>query len=112
MEWIMKLKATAMLNNRPFRDIVLNHDDLLNHALDIAKIHTHVGTGKRRRALLNRMKENVAFLAAGHAEITDYVQRTKEMVPAAEWFLDNYYLIKDLRQEIYKSFPQRYEHRP
>lgn len=105
----MKLKATAMLNNRPFRDIVLNHDDLLNHAQEIAKIHTHVGTGKYRRALLARMKENMAFLAGGYAEITDYVDRTKEMVPAAEWFLDNYYLIKDLQREIYRSFPRHYE---
>lgn len=103
------MSLSLTLEDRPLRDIILNRDDLLQHALEIARFHVHTGKGKLSKSLLPRMRANMRFLQEAHAEIADYVERTREMVPAAEWFLDNYYIIKDLRQEILGSLPRRYE---
>ncbi|WP_206810496.1 GH36-type glycosyl hydrolase domain-containing protein [Paradesulfitobacterium ferrireducens] len=95
--------------DRPLRDIILNRDDLVQHALEIARLHVHSGKGKVRKSLIPRVQENMRFLKNAHAEITQYVEQRHEMVPAAEWFLDNYYLIKDLRLEIMRNLPRSYE---
>lgn len=91
------------------RDVVLNRDDLLRHAAEIARFHAQAGIGKEKRPLLPRVADNMRFLQWAHGEVSEYVKRTRDMVPAAEWFLDNYYLLKDLKQQIESNLPRRYE---
>ena len=104
----MKSKIQAVLTN-PLRDIPLNRDELIHHAVEIARFHAHVGTSKKNRGLMNQVRTNMNYLQTAHSEIVDYVQRTKDIVPAAEWFLDNYYVLKDLKLDIKKNLPRRYE---
>jgi len=94
---------------KPLQDVVLNRDDLLRHAAELARFHAQAGIGKEKRYLLPRVADNMRFLNWAHVQVTQYVKRTRDMVPAAEWFLDNYYLIKDLRQQIESNLPRRYE---
>lgn len=103
----MKVKELTL--NNPLRDITLNRDELLKHAEELAKLHAHLGIGKKNRTLLPRVSKNAGFLRAAHSEITRYAQSTDDILPAAEWFLDNYYLLKDLEGEIRKNFPRKYE---
>lgn len=94
---------------KPLRDVALNHEELLNHAVELARYHLQVSTGKGCSRLFPRVKENVSVLRAAHDTINHYIQKTKEMVPAAEWFLDNYYLLKDLELDIKQNLPRKYE---
>ena len=104
----MKLSAGAVLSN-PLRDIGLNREELLQHALEIAGYHAHSGVWKIKRGLLPRALQNIHYLQATHRQITSYVQKTRDLVPATEWFLDNYYLLKDMKAELHKSLPRKYE---
>lgn len=97
------------MTDKPYRDIVLNKEDLLDHAIDIAQHHLHQEKHIPKRTLLPRVKENMLFLERAYHEISDYSSRMKEIVPAAEWFLDNYYILKDLKAEIQRSLPKKYE---
>ncbi len=106
----MKLNtAYNLVDERPLKDIVLNHDELLHHAFEISNFHAQAGTGRKRLSLIPRVKENARFLQKAHREVNAYVQTTKDMVPAVEWFLDNYYLLKDLSQDIQSNLPSRYD---
>ena len=104
----MKLSASTVLSN-PLRDIGLNREELLQHALEIASYHAHSGVWKIKRGLLPRALQNIRYLQGAYRQISSYVHNTKDLVPAAEWFLDNYYLLKDIKAELYKSLPGKYE---
>ncbi|MFZ3130691.1 MAG: glucoamylase family protein, partial [Desulfosporosinus sp.] len=95
--------------DKPYKDIVLNLEDLLNHAEEIARLHVHQEISHPKRSLLPRVKQNMEFLTRAYHEITEYSARTQDNVPATEWLLDNFYSLKDLREEILKSFPDKFE---
>ncbi|MDD2234651.1 MAG: glucoamylase family protein [Desulfitobacteriaceae bacterium] len=95
--------------SHPLRDINLNREDLLQHALEIAHYHSQSGVWNIKRKLLPRASQNMEYLKAAYQKITSYVLSTDDMVPAAEWFLDNYYLLKDIKAELQKSLPRKYQ---
>ncbi|HWQ72178.1 MAG TPA: glucoamylase family protein [Desulfitobacteriaceae bacterium] len=95
--------------SNPLRDIGLNREDLLEHALEIAHYHAQSGVWNIKKKLLPRTNQNMEYLKAAYQQITAYVQNTGDMVPAAEWFLDNYYILKDIRAELKKSLPRKYQ---
>ncbi len=104
----MKVKANLLVNP-VLRDVALNRNELLKHGIELAQSHIQMGTSQGCSRLLLRVKENSQFLESARIEISDYEERTKDWVPASEWFLDNFYLLKDLRLDIKKSLPRRYE---
>ncbi|HVJ48799.1 GH36-type glycosyl hydrolase domain-containing protein [Desulfitobacterium sp.] len=89
--------------------IILNHEELLEYAKNIAHSHLQSGNRKGCSKLFSRVKENTSFLQQAYEKINQYSQKTTDRVPAAEWFLDNYYLLKDLRLEIKQNLPRKYE---
>ncbi|WP_240984950.1 GH36-type glycosyl hydrolase domain-containing protein [Acididesulfobacillus acetoxydans] len=106
----MKLNtASNLMDEQPLKDIVLNHDELIKHAFEISHFHALTGPGKKRVFLMPRVSDNARFLLKAHREVSAYVQRTQDMVPAAEWFLDNYYLLKDLPRDIRFNLSRHYE---
>lgn len=105
----MKFFIRSSTKNKPYKDIVLNGEDLLSHAEEIARSNANQGTSHPKRTLLPRVKQNIKFLEQAYHEIADYSARTQDSVPATEWLLDNYYSLKDLRLEIKNSFPEKFE---
>ncbi|MDR3271591.1 MAG: glycosyl transferase family 36 [Peptococcaceae bacterium] len=63
----------------------------------------------KRQSLLPRVIENLRYLENAHRNMMDYVHHEQDLIPAAEWFLDNYYLLKDFKAEIRRDFPPKYE---
>ena len=106
----MKLFTRSTTKDKPYKDIVLNREDLLNHAEEIARFNAHQETSHPKRTLLPRVKQNMKFLTQAYREITEYSARTQDIVPATEWLLDNFYSLKDLREEIQRSLPDKFEH--
>ncbi|SHH85679.1 GH36-type glycosyl hydrolase domain-containing protein [Desulfosporosinus lacus] len=105
----MKFFTQSLRKNKPYKDIVLNGEDLLSHAEEIARSNVNQGTSQLKRSLMPRVKQNMKFLEQAYHEIADYSSRTQDSVPATEWLLDNFYSLKDLRVEIQNSLPQKFE---
>jgi len=95
--------------DKPYKDIVLNREDLLSHAEEIARFYAHQETSHPKRSLIPRVKQNMKFLTRAYHEITEYSAMTQDAVPATEWLLDNFYSLKDLREEIQRSLPDKFE---
>lgn len=105
----MKFYARSITKDKPYKDIVLHREELLNHAEEIARFNANEASSSPFRTLLPRVKQNIKFLKQAYHEITDYAIRTKDIVPATEWLLDNFYSLKDLGEEIKKSLPAKFE---
>lgn len=104
----MKVKANLLVNP-VLRDVALNRNELLKHAIEIAQSHIQMGIIQGCSRLLPRVRENSKFLQTARIEMSEYEERSKDSVPASEWFLDNFYLLKDLWLDIKKNLPRRYE---
>jgi len=105
----MKLFTRYIAKDKPYKDIVLNREDLLSHAEEIARLHAHQETSLPKRTLLPRIKKNIKFLEQAYRDIVEYSTRTQEVLPATEWLLDNFYSLKGIREEIQKNLPYKFE---
>ncbi|MDR3542889.1 MAG: glucoamylase family protein [Desulfosporosinus sp.] len=105
----MKFFTQSITKEKPYKDIVLSREDLLNHAKEIARFYAHQETNRPKRTLLPRVKQNMKYLTQAYREITEYSAKTQDIVPATEWLLDNFYSLKDLREEIERSLPDKFE---
>ncbi|MGI1660170.1 MAG: GH36-type glycosyl hydrolase domain-containing protein [Desulfitobacterium sp.] len=93
----------------PIKDVLLNREELMKHATELAHLHLQNPQRRKQQSLIPRVMENARFLSAAHHTIINYVHEKQDVVPAAEWFLDNYYLLKDFQTEIQRDLPKKYE---
>ena len=105
----MKLFTRYIAKDKPYKDIVLNREDLLSHAEEIARLHAPQETSLPKRTLLPRVKQNIKFLEQAYRDIVDYSTRTQEVLPATEWLLDNFYCLRDLRENIQQNLAYKFE---
>ena len=105
----MKLFTRYIAKDKPYKDIVLNREDLLSHAEEIARLNAHQESSLPKRTLLPRAKQNIKLLEQAYRDIVDYSARTQEVLPSTEWLLDNFYSLKDLGEEIQKNLPYKFE---
>ena len=61
----MKFFTRSITKDKPYKDIVLNREDLLNHAEEIARFYAHQETNHPKRTLLPRVKQNMKYLKSG-----------------------------------------------
>ena len=73
-------------------------------AADHQIVQRHSSTG-----LLARLARNEATLRAFNHN-TVAVERTRQLTPAAEWILDNFYLIEEQIQTARRHLPRNYSH--
>src|SRR5680860_454188 len=105
----MKFFTRSNTKDKPYKDIVLKREDLISHAEEIARLHAHQEFTLPKRTLLPRVKQNINFLEQAYRHIVDYSTKTQEVLPATEWLLDNFYSLRDLREEILKNLPYKFE---
>lgn len=103
----------------PLRAELYNISQLERHARALAGWHSAGGAGddeaaSRRKArggadrLLPRLKANEAVLRRAYDQLTDAVARGRRVTPAAEWLLDNYYLIEQQVRIARQHLPRGY----
>lgn len=88
------------------RDASLTSEELEEHARENAREHAV----SRKRNVLNwpvpRMNNNYEFILSLYKRLNEDVQRKKAVPPAAEWLLDNFYIleeqVKGLRRDLNK----------
>jgi cyclic beta-1,2-glucan synthetase len=86
---------------------LFNVDQLARHAQALAQSH-EVTSGKGNEKLLARLDDNERVLVRTYEAIADAALRKRRISPAAEWLLDNFYLIEEqvrlARRHLPKSF--------
>ncbi len=96
------------INERPpLRAELFTEEQLKLHARAISQKHELISRHPSEQ-LLKRLAENENILIEVHKKLTDLVGRNERIVPAAEWLLDNFYLIEE---QIYigkKHLPKGY----
>jgi cellobiose phosphorylase len=91
---------------QPLRAELLSIDLLQRHARTLAQRH-QTGDRKGHNRLLPRLASNERTLRAYNEE-TLRVERTRRITPAAEWLLDNFYLIEDQVRTARRHLPKGY----
>lgn len=89
--------------------INLNNNDLLNYAAELAKFHNWIGLKNKGKSLLPYIKSRGAYINSAYPQINEYYYKTEDVIPAAEWYLDNYYLINELINDLIKDLSKQYE---
>jgi len=90
----------------PLRAELFGVEQLARHAQFIAAQHTIV-TGRASARLLTRLDHNEKVLRTFN-RATLAVDKSRRVTPAAEWLLDNFYLIEEQIQLAHRHLPEHY----
>ncbi|GLK89369.1 glycoside hydrolase family 94 protein [Pseudomonas turukhanskensis] len=82
-------------------------EQMANHGLQLASDHT-LAKGTSADTLLARLTENEALLARSVALLNEVPPATRRATPAAEWLLDNFYLVEEQIRTARKHLPRGY----
>ena len=100
------VQARPALDEAPLRAEVFSLDQLVQHAKTLAQDHVVV-TQRGANRLLARLGENEQLLRA-YNRATQAVDQTRRVTHAAEWLLDNFYLIEEQIQMARRHLPRGY----
>ncbi len=91
----------------PLRSELFTEEQLEKYALSLAERHTLLARNTAEN-LLKRLDENEKILLEVHENLTEAVRSNTRIVPAAEWLLDNFYLIEEQVYIAKKHLPRDY----
>ena len=100
------VRARTLSNEPPLRAEVFSLEQLVHHAKALAEGHPVV-TQRAANRLLVRLGENEQILRA-YNRATQVVDQTRRVTHAAEWLLDNFYLIEEQIQMARRHLPRGY----
>ena len=111
MSW-RKRSGTALASQRipdelPLREELYSVDQLERHARVIAAAHQLVA-GRTADKLLPRLAENERVLIDAYDLLTVAAERSRRIAPAAEWLLDNFYLIEEQIRSTRRLLPRSF----
>ncbi|HWY85928.1 MAG TPA: hypothetical protein VNX28_04345, partial [Gemmataceae bacterium] len=92
---------------QPLRAELYSVEQLERHARELAASHT-LATGRAPDKLLSRLHQNEAILVHSYDLVTAAVKRKRRIAPAAEWLLDNFYLIEEQIRTARRHLPRSY----
>ena len=112
---VLSLILIGVRKNRNvhIRDASLTVEDLENHARIMALEHSVSTKRKITNFPLTRMNDNYNFILQVYKGFNDDVIQNRNLPPAAEWLLDNFYIVeeqvksirRDLSKQNYYSLP-------
>ncbi len=91
----------------PIRSELYNFEQMKIHAGIVARSHK-ILTGKRTNKLLKRLDDNEKILIEIRNLLVESIQSGQSITPAAEWLLDNFYLIEEQIITTKKHLPKKY----
>jgi len=108
------LKIAKTAPQEPIRAELFSIERLEQHAESLAHAQAITLTPSKKHAILRRVKENGRTLRAAHASMTHSIKNEHAITPAAEWLVDNFYVIEeqileiadDLPPEFYRKLPK------
>src|SRR6478672_7087705 len=91
-------------DEQPLRAELFSIDQLEQHAKAIAASH-QLAAGRVRDTLLPRLHDNERVLIETYDLVTAAADQNRRIEPAAEWLLDNFYLVEDQIRAIRRLLP-------
>ncbi len=91
-------------DEQPLRAELFSIDQLERHAKSIAASH-QLAKGPARDKLLPRLDENECVLLETYDLVSTAADQNRRMEPAAEWLLDNFYLVEEQIRVIRRLLP-------
>ncbi len=100
------LPSHPKLDEAPLRAELFTVEQLANHGRNTAEQHK-LGVREGANRLLPRLDANEKILQS-YNRATLAVDKTRRVTPAAEWLLDNFYLIEEQIQMARRHLPRGY----
>jgi cellobiose phosphorylase len=94
-------------DEEPLRAELYSVNQLEHHAQVLAGWH-ELATGVAPDRLIPRLEENEQVLVRTYDLVTAAVKKNRRIVPAAEWLLDNFYVIEEQIRTARRHFPPPY----
>ncbi len=91
----------------PLRSELFSADQMEQHGKTLARLHT-VSPEHAPDRLLARLAENESILTGTRNLLIDAVKSDRRITPAAEWLLDNFYLIEEQIRMARRHLPKVY----
>lgn len=91
----------------PFRSELYSNAQMKEHGVRVAKKHV-VMKGAQPDKVLKRLDDNEEAILNVHNILVESVKEKMAIAPASEWFLDNFYLIKEQITLARKHLPKKY----
>jgi cyclic beta-1,2-glucan synthetase len=109
--WLKSRDGNGLLvkgpDEQPLRAELFSVDQLERHAKALAASH-RLATGRVPDKLIPRLDENERILVQSHDLVTAAVKRNRRISSAAEWLLDNFYLIEEQIRTARRHLPPSY----
>ncbi|WP_414451592.1 glucoamylase family protein [Burkholderia sp. 22PA0099] len=101
-------RAPPWRHTRPVREEFFGEERLAHHAAKLAS-EQHVLPGPQSGPSLGRrLKDNAAHLLDAYRNTMSADTRDEALTPAAEWLLDNYYLVAEQVRQVRDDLSPRY----
>src|SRR5512146_424394 len=91
----------------PLRAELFSVDQLNQHARALASLQEVVAVPGRDH-LLPRLRENERLLLDAYTLVSTAAEQERRITPAAEWLLDNFYLIEEQIRMARRHLPRGY----
>lgn len=104
---LFRARNSARDEEAPLRAGLFSVQQLAQHAAVLAETH-HVSSQRGADKLIPRLHENEQVLLRTYDQLTEAVARGHQITPAAEWLLDNFYVIEEQAIIARKHFPRAY----
>jgi len=102
-------KAFSYSDEQPIRAEIFSVERLEQYAKALAAEHTTV-TKRGRALLLPRLEDNGRKLVAAYRVLIEAIKNGRAISPAAEWLVDNFYIVEEQLREIREDLPRGYYH--
>lgn len=100
------IRSTAETET-PFKSELLSSAQMQQHARSIAATH-QLSKAWARDHLLARLADNESVIIETCNQLTSSIKLGGQVTPAAEWLLDNYYLIEEQIRTAKRHLPKNY----
>jgi cyclic beta-1,2-glucan synthetase len=100
-----RLTAEVWREGWPIRQELFSDERLAEHAVSLAKAHKIRADVIRSRQLLDRLDDNDRALAQTYRATAIALELDRPIAPAAEWLIDNYYIVEKQIRKIRDDLP-------
>ncbi|MXP39508.1 glycosyl transferase [Erythromicrobium ramosum] len=98
-------KSALWCDTTPIRDEIFGLERLEQHAVTLAEAQTVTDRPPAVSGLRARLDDNAVVLLAAYRTSAVELENDRDVVPAAEWLLDNYHLVEAQIREIREDLP-------
>ncbi len=95
------------VDEQPLRAELYSVEQLERRAKELARLH-EIATEAAPDRLIARLDKNEGVLVRMYDQVTAAVEENRGIVPAAEWLLDNFYVIEEQIRMARRHFPPSY----